>query len=95
MSWVKKVWNRMFTDEVEHEIETKYEAPVEKKNSHVPFRFPLITDEEREVFLKKEQSGEKVTMAEVREELIHRPLQMAQQPVRREIRPEPKPVQRQ
>lgn len=95
MSWVKKVWNRMFQDEIEEEIEQEYEAPVEQKSTHVPFRFPLITDEEREIFLKKEQSGEKVTMAEVREELIRRPSQMVQQPVRSEIRPEPKPVQSQ
>ncbi|WP_422122879.1 DNA translocase FtsK [Planococcus sp. X10-3] len=100
MSWVKKVWNRMFVDDTEEEIEPEYTAPVEQKRSHVPFRFPLITDEEREVFLKKEQSGEKVTMAEVREELRSRPTQMAQSPVRREIRPEPRmatrqPVQRQ
>lgn len=95
MSWVKKVWNRMFTDEVEEEIEQEPAAPAVKENSHVPFRFPLITDEEREVFLKKEQSGEKVTMAEVREELIRRPSQRIPQPDRRERRPEPKPVQRQ
>lgn len=95
MSWVKKIWNRMFTDEVEEEIEPEVEAPLEQRSSHVPFRFPLITDEEREVFLKKEQSGEKVTMAEVREELIRRPSQMAPPPIRREIRPEPRPLQRQ
>ena len=94
MSWVKKVWNRMFTDEVEEEIEPKYEAPVEQKRSHVPFRFPLITDEEREVFLRKEQSGEKVTMAEVREELIRRPSQTLQQRVSPEKRPEPRPEPR-
>lgn len=92
MSWVKKVWNRMFTDEIEEEVEQEIEAPVEKKNSHVPFRFPLITDEEREVFLKKEQSGEKVTMAEVREELIRRPLTSEHQPVQRETRPDPEPA---
>ncbi|MCM3611510.1 FtsK/SpoIIIE domain-containing protein [Planococcus sp. MERTA32b] len=95
MSWVKKVWNRMFADEVEEEAEQEYTAPVEQKSAHVPFRFPLITDEEREIFLKKEQSGQKVTMAEVREELIRRPSQVAQEPVRREARPLPKPIQRQ
>lgn len=97
MSWVKKVWNRMFADEVEEEAEHEYTAPVEQKSAHVPFRFPLITDEEREIFLKKEQSGQKVTMAEVREELIRRPSQFSQEPVRREVRPEPKPkpIQRQ
>ncbi|WP_281864415.1 DNA translocase FtsK [Planomicrobium okeanokoites] len=97
MSWVKKVWSRMFADEVEEEAEQEYTVPVEQKSAHVPFRFPLITDEEREIFLKKEQSGQKVTMAEVREELIRRPSQLAQQPVRREVRPEPKPkpIQRQ
>ena len=91
MSWVKKVWSRMFADEVEEDAEQEYTVPVEQKSAHVPFRFPLITDEEREIFLKKEQSGQKVTMAEVREELIRRPSQLAQQPVRREVRPEPKP----
>lgn len=95
MSWVKKVWNRMFADEVEEEVEQEHTAPVEQKSAHVPFRFPLITDEEREIFLKKEQSGQKVTMAEVREELIRRPLQPVEQPIRREPRREPEPAQRQ
>lgn len=95
MSWVKKVWNRMFADEVEEEVEQEYAAPVEQKNTHVPFRFPLITDEEREIFLKKEQSGQKVTMEEVREELIRRPLQPTEQPLRREPHREPEPIQRQ
>ncbi|RLQ91846.1 DNA translocase FtsK [Planomicrobium sp. Y74] len=95
MSWVKKVWNRMFADEVEEEVEQEYTAPVEQKSAHVPFRFPLITDEEREIFLRKEQSGQQVTMAEVREELIRRPLQPAEQPLRREPRREPTPIQRQ
>ncbi|WP_033542279.1 DNA translocase FtsK [Planococcus sp. CAU13] len=75
MSWVKKIWNRMFTDEVEEEVTPEYEAPIEQPGRNVPFRFPLITDEEREIFLKREASGEKVTMAEVRQELVRRPRQ--------------------
>lgn len=94
MSWVKKLWNRMFADEVEETIEQEHSVPVEQQKAHVPFRFPVITDEEREVFLNKEQSGQKVTMAEVREELMRRPKQPVKQNARSEFRPEPKPVQR-
>lgn len=93
MSWVKKIWNRMFADEREEETGPEYEAPIESIDKHVPFRFPLITDEEREVFLKREQNGEKVTMAEVREELIRRPLRQAQTE-RRDNRREPAQVKR-
>lgn len=93
MSWVKNLWNRMFADEREEEVEPEYEAPVESANRNVPFRFPVITDEEREIFLKREQNGEKVTMAEVREELVRRPLRPAQNE-RREFHPEPVPVKR-
>lgn len=84
----------MFPDEVDEEIEHEQAAPVEQKSAHVPFRFPLITDEEREIFLKKEQTGEKVTMAEVREELIRRPSHQVHQTVQREIRKEQVPIQK-
>src|SRR5690606_1205427 len=94
MSWVKKLWNRMFADEVEDEVEQQHSAPVEQQKANVPFRFPVITDEEREVFLNKERSGEKVTMAEVREELMRRPKQPVNQNPRSEFRPEPRQAQR-
>lgn len=53
MSWIKNVWNRMFTDtddvdEIDKEIIYE-EAPTEKKEK-APFRFPLIPDEEIDGF---------------------------------------------
>lgn len=94
MSWVKKLWNRMFADEVEEAFEQEQSLPLEQQRANVPFRFPVITDEEREVFLNKEQSGQKVTMAEVREELMRRPKQPINQNPRSAFRPEPRAAQR-
>ncbi|EGA90723.1 DNA translocase ftsK [Planococcus donghaensis MPA1U2] len=54
MSWIKNVWNRMFTDtddveEIDEEIVYE-ETPTEKKEK-APFRFPLIPDEEKNDFI--------------------------------------------
>ncbi|ANU25768.1 DNA translocase FtsK [Planococcus versutus] len=61
MSWIKNVWNRMFTeaDDVEENNEDViYEtAPTEKKEK-APFRFPLIPDEEKDEFIKDVRRSE-------------------------------------
>ncbi|MGE6412601.1 DNA translocase FtsK [Planococcus kocurii] len=54
MSWIKNVWNRMFTDdaeEFEEQEEIIYETPPTVKKEKAPFRFPLIPDEEKEGFI--------------------------------------------
>ncbi|OHX51344.1 hypothetical protein [Planococcus faecalis] len=54
MSWIKNVWNRMFTDdaeEFEEQEEIIYETPPTVKKEKAPFRFPLIPDEEKEGFV--------------------------------------------
>ncbi|WP_203341212.1 DNA translocase FtsK [Planococcus beijingensis] len=55
MSWIKNVWNRMFTDadDVEEtEEEVIYEPAPTAKKEKAPFRFPLIPDEEKEDFIR-------------------------------------------
>ena len=55
MSWIKNVWNRMFTDadDVEEtEEEAIQEAAPTVKKEKAPFRFPLIPDEEKDDFIR-------------------------------------------
>ncbi|MDN7240204.1 DNA translocase FtsK [Planococcus sp. N028] len=61
MSWVKNIWNRMFPDDIEEEnTEVEWEqAPVQRAEP-TPFRFPLIPDDEKEVFLKRDAQLVKV-----------------------------------
>ena len=61
MSWIKNVWNRMFTDadDVEEtEEEVIYEAAPTVKKEKAPFRFPLIPDEEKDDFIRDVKRAE-------------------------------------
>lgn len=78
MSWIKNVWNRMFTDtddveEIDKEIIYE-EAPTEKKEK-APFRFPLIPDEEIDGFTydtKRPEPRAKMPIFDERERESHR-----------------------
>ncbi|MCH4826964.1 DNA translocase FtsK [Planococcus halocryophilus] len=78
MSWIKNVWNRMFTDtdgveEIDEEIIYE-EAPTEKKEK-APFRFPLIPDEEKEDFfhdIKRPEPRTKMPIFDEQERDVHR-----------------------
>lgn len=55
MSWVKNLWSRMFPeDSEENEAEVEWQEPPAEKTERVPFRFPVIPDEEKEVIYKEE-----------------------------------------
>ena len=55
MSWVKNLWSRMFPEDMEeNEIEAEWTEPPVVKTEKAPFRFPVIPDEEKEVFYKQE-----------------------------------------
>lgn len=61
MSWIKNVWNRMFTDadDVEEtEEEVVYEPAPTVKKEKAPFRFPLIPDEEKDDFIRDVKRAE-------------------------------------
>lgn len=56
MSWMKNVWNRLFPDETESEIPETNHEPEQRETRIVqkaPFRFPLISDEEKTQFLNR------------------------------------------
>lgn len=56
MSWVKNLWNRMFPEDTEEEyeeIEKEIESSSSARPQRAPFRFPLITDEEKGSFIKQ------------------------------------------
>ncbi|ANU11441.1 DNA translocase FtsK [Planococcus antarcticus DSM 14505] len=60
MSWIKNVWNRMFTDdsdEIDEEVTHKTPPPAVKKEK-APFRFPLIPDEEKDEFIHDVKQAE-------------------------------------
>ncbi|MDS8922896.1 hypothetical protein RLK71_03110, partial [Streptococcus pneumoniae] len=53
MSWMKNMWNKMFSEDTETEEkpfvrseETQHVEPKPKDSKPAPFRFPLISDEE-------------------------------------------------
>lgn len=57
MSWVKKVWSRLFTEGTEEEaVEPVREPDTAKieRPKKAPFRFPLISDNEKDKFAQKE-----------------------------------------
>lgn len=59
MSWVKNVWNRLFPEETESEIPEISHQPEQReirKVQKAPFRFPLISDEEKAQFLNRSNS---------------------------------------
>lgn len=57
MSWVKKVWSRLFTEDAEEitaePVREPETAEIERPKK-APFRFPLISDNEKEKFVKAE-----------------------------------------
>ena len=63
MSWVKNLWNRMFpedTEEEHKEFEPETESSSLARPEKAPFRFPLITDEEKGSFIKHSPGTEKL-----------------------------------
>lgn len=59
MSWVKSLWNRMFAEDTEErETEVQWEEQPVQQPEKIPFRFPVITDKEREEFLRREAAAE-------------------------------------
>lgn len=77
MSWIKNVWNRMFTDDAEEvEEEVIYETPPPAvKKEKAPFRFPLIPDEEKDDFIhdvKRAENRPKMPIFDEREREILR-----------------------
>ncbi|WP_142829413.1 DNA translocase FtsK [Planococcus soli] len=77
MSWIKNVWNRMFTDdadEVEEEVIYETPPPAAKKEK-APFRFPVIPDEEKDDFIhdvKRAENRPKMPIFDEREREILR-----------------------
>lgn len=59
MSWVKKVWSRLFTEGTEEDavepVREPHPAELERPKK-APFRFPLISDNEKEKFVKSESA---------------------------------------
>ncbi|MCJ1908535.1 DNA translocase FtsK [Planococcus ruber] len=56
MSWVKNLWSRMFPEDTEEdyeEIEKESEPVSSARPKRAPFRFPVITDEEKGSFIKQ------------------------------------------
>lgn len=77
MSWIKNVWNRMFTDDAEEiEEEVIYETPPPAiKKEKAPFRFPVIPDEEKADFIhdvKRAETRPKMPIFDEREREILR-----------------------
>ena len=59
MSWVKNVWNRLFTEAEEEEAvenTAKQENPAPERPKKAPFRFPLISDNEKDRFKETESA---------------------------------------
>lgn len=87
MSWVKNLWHRLFredTEEVGTEIQWE-EEPVQKSDK-TPFRFPLIPDEDKEVFFESDSIVEK-TKAPVANDEFEKPAAKLAEPVRRNFEP--------
>ncbi|TWT12481.1 DNA translocase FtsK [Planomicrobium sp. CPCC 101079] len=61
MGWVKNIWTRMFSsDRSEENEEVQWEQAPSAPIEPTPFRFPLIPDDEKEVFLKRDATLVKV-----------------------------------
>lgn len=61
MSWVKNVWNRLFTEAEEEETAEnvlKQEKPVTERPKKAPFRFPVISDNEKDRFKDTEPAAQ-------------------------------------
>lgn len=77
MSWIKNLWDRLFFQDTDEEIievapEQETEPDVRPKKS--PFRFPVITDTEKEAFLKQNprgRLGESVQREKTKAEALH------------------------
>ncbi|MDN7246040.1 DNA translocase FtsK [Planococcus shenhongbingii] len=56
MSWFKNIWDRLFfqdTEEEVNEVAKEQEAAPKAPSKKSPFRFPVITDDEKSKFLKQ------------------------------------------
>ncbi|TWT26406.1 DNA translocase FtsK [Planomicrobium sp. CPCC 101110] len=61
MGWVKNIWKRMFSSDIEEEnTQMEWEQSEPQQAEPTPFRFPLIPDDEIEVFLKRDATLVKV-----------------------------------
>lgn len=63
MSWVKKFWSRLFPEDMEEdhqEIEKENGSASPARPQRAPFRFPVITDEEKGSFIKQNPRNDKL-----------------------------------
>ncbi|WP_416144396.1 DNA translocase FtsK [Planococcus koreensis] len=61
MSWVKNIWNRLFTEAEEEETAEnvlKQDKPVPERPKKAPFRFPVISDNEKDRFKETDPAAE-------------------------------------
>lgn len=61
MSWVKNIWNRLFTEAEEEETAEnvlKQDKPVTERPKKAPFRFPVISDNEKDRFKEIDPAAE-------------------------------------
>ena len=95
MSWIKNIWDRLFTAEPEEEMETEWTAEPEESSEKTPFRFPLIPDEEKEAFIHhappKEQIEYPIKQETERREPERDHFQQRSLPVRETVRSKPAP----
>ncbi|MGI2326312.1 DNA translocase FtsK [Planococcus sp. YIM B11945] len=83
MSWIKNIWNRMFPDDAEEEnVQVEREEVPAAKKTAPPFRFPLIPDNEKDVFINREAAAESIKPEPA----------FYQEPVRIETAPRRKPT---
>ncbi|GKW46656.1 DNA translocase FtsK [Planococcus sp. NCCP-2050] len=63
MSWVKNLWSRMFPEDTEEdyeEVEKETSSASSARPQRAPFRFPVITDEEKGSFIKQNPRNDKL-----------------------------------
>lgn len=63
MSWVKNLWSRMFPEDTEEdyeEVEKETTSASSVRPQRAPFRFPVITDEEKGSFIKQNPRNDKL-----------------------------------
>ncbi|RNF40805.1 DNA translocase FtsK [Planococcus salinus] len=97
MSWVKNIWTRIFpddTEEDEYKAEEWTEEPEESREK-APFRFPLISDEEKEEFIHHTTSRKPIDYPIKKEpERAERPKRMVPSQKPRESMPAAEPIKR-
>ncbi|PSL31092.1 S-DNA-T family DNA segregation ATPase FtsK/SpoIIIE [Planomicrobium soli] len=91
MGWVKNIWKRMFPEDLEEESkEADWEQAPPQQKGPTPFRFPLIPDDEKEVFIRRDATLVKIEPSMKKEKLPSLEMQTpepAVSPVRKPIAP--------